>query len=287
MLFWLRSLKIERNNQLIWINSGELFGADCLKYLQSLKVPVVLYNNDDPTGKRDGRRFRMVKEALSYYHLCAVRIEKPLEEFQALGCKSILQIFMSYDEKYHAPFPTRKEIPRQFISEVVFIGTWIRKDKRDFFLLKLIEAGIPLAIWGNRWQKSPLWSNLKSSYRGKALGGKDYVAAIQGAKVCLGLLSKSNRDLHTRRSVEIPYAGGLLCAERSSLHLELYQENKEAVFWKDAEECIKKCKALLQDAVKREKIRLAGMKRVRSNELGNEKICKQILSKVQSQYDSN
>lgn len=279
VLKWLKSLQLEQEGiQLIWVNSGELFGETCLQYLRVFDLPVVLYNNDDPTGKRDGNRFLMVRRALPYYDLCAIRAEKPLEEFYGLGCKKVQQILMSYDEEFHKPFEKTEEIPDRFLSEVVFIGTWIKKERRDEFFVKLIDAGLPLAVWGKRWQKSPLWNRIKPYYKGDALGGKDYVAAIQGAKICLGLLSKGNRDLHTRRSVEIPYAGGLLCAERTSFHKQMYHEDKEAVFWDNADECIKLCKNLLQDNEKREKIRLEGMKRIRSNKIGNEEICSQILN---------
>ena len=111
-------------------------------------------------------------------------------------------------------------------------------------------------------------------------GPGGYVAAIRGAKVCLGLLSKGNRDLHTTRSMEIPYAGGVLCAERTTEHLALYREDEEAVFWTTAEECAEKCLGLLGDDQSRERIRLAGMARVRNNKVGNEDICRQILQAV-------
>jgi len=76
--------------------------------------------------------------------------------------------------------------------------------------------------------------------------------------------------LHKRRSVEIPYAGGLLCAERTTEHLAMYNEGVEAVFWANENECITMCKKLLNDDTLRETIREAGMKRVRLNSSGNE-----------------
>ncbi|HKG05822.1 MAG TPA: hypothetical protein VKB19_05155, partial [Pedobacter sp.] len=58
MLTWLEKLMLkEKRPDLIWVDSGEFFGTSCLKHLKSLGCPMVLYNIDDPTGKRDGRRF--------------------------------------------------------------------------------------------------------------------------------------------------------------------------------------------------------------------------------------
>lgn len=283
MMKWLKGLKrttCTSKFDLVWVNGGELFGPKCLNEIKEIGCPVILYNNDDPTGGRDGRRFDSLLKAISYYDLCVVRAEKENSEYYNRGAKKILGVQMSYDELAHRPFTSYEEIPNYFRSELVFIGTWMRGEERDDFILHLIKAGLPVSIWGGRWRKSPYWAQLKPYYRGGPLSGKQYVAAMQGAKICLGLLSSGNRDLHTRRSVEIPYAGGLLCAERTTEHQELYEEGKEAVFWDDAEECVQVCRKILNNEGKREEIRKAGMKRVRELEVGNEDICRKILNTI-------
>jgi hypothetical protein len=265
---------------LVWVNSGELLGQGCMQILKRIGCPIVLYNNDDPTGGRDGNRFDSLITAIPYYDLCAVLREINILEYKSKGAKRVLRVFMSYDEVVHQPYTDISEIPLKFRSEVAFIGTWMRHENRDKFLLELIAQGIPVSIWGGRWAKSPHWSVLKPYYRGGALGGRDYVAAIQGAKICLGLLSKGNRDLHTRRSVEVPFAGGLLCAERTSEHMNMYDEGTEAVFWSDASECADVCKRLLADEHLREKIKMRGREKVESLKVGNEDICREILRNV-------
>ncbi|GGF17748.1 CgeB family protein [Hymenobacter cavernae] len=263
----------------VWVDSGELIGPASLKALKKLGRPVVLYNVDDPTGKRDGRRFDLVVKALPLYDLVAVVRKETEEESRQLGA-NVMRVLRSYDEVQHKPFASIDDIPASFRSEVVFIGTWMRYEKRDEFMLELLNQGIPLSIWGDRWTKSPHWETLKSAYRGGNLSGRDYVAAIQGSKICLGLLSKGNRDLHTQRSLEVPYAGGLFCAERTTEHQEIYEEGKEAVFWADAAECASVCKKLLQDDVLRENIRQAGMRKVRAIGVGNEDICRKVLAAI-------
>ncbi|MVN77242.1 glycosyltransferase [Hymenobacter sp. HMF4947] len=264
----------------VWVNSGELVGPRSLELLKQLGCPLVLYNNDDPTGGRDGRRFDTLLKSLSYYDLCAVMREINVPEFRAKGAKNVIHVRMSYDEVVHQPFTHASDIPAIYKSEVVFIGTWMRYEKRDEFLLALLEQGIPLTIWGSRWSKSPHWAALQAVHKGDALSGRDYVAAIQGAKICLGLLSKGNRDEHTQRSQEVPFAGGLLCAERTAEHQEMYEEGVEAAFWADAAECAQVCKKLLQDDDAREKMRLAGMQRVRAMQAGNEDVCRRILNTI-------
>jgi len=262
----------------VWVDNGEFFGRKCLQILKQFNCPVILYSIDDPTGKRDGHRFDSLLEGINLYDVIAVVRTKTAEDFEALGAKKVIRVMMCYDEIAHAPYQNEAEIPAKFKSEVAFIGTWMRNENRDQFIKVLIDAGISVSIWGDRWKKSKYFSALKPYYRGANLGGKDYIAAIQGAKICLGLLSKGNRDLHTTRSMEVPYAGGLLCAERTSEHLALYEDGKEAVFWNDAHECATLCKKLLAgDNI--ETIKKAGMKKVRALKLGNEDICKLILEK--------
>jgi hypothetical protein len=266
--------------QIVWVNGGELIGAAAANKLRQFGAPLVLYNNDDPTGKRDGRRFDSLLATLPAYDLCVVLRAPNVGEFYARGARSVHRVWMSYDEVLHRPFERIEDIPAAFRSEVAFVGTWIRGEGRDEFLLALIDRGLDIAIWGDRWHKSANWPRLQAHWRGPALAGQDYVAALQGAKLALGLLSRGNRDLHTTRSAEIPYAGGLLCAERTTEHLAMYREGEEAVFWNDADECAAVCHRLLADDALRERIRQQGMARVRQGGYGNEAVCREILARV-------
>jgi hypothetical protein len=279
---WVREHRGQFNPDLIWVESGEFFGASALDILKTLNKPVVLFNHDDPTGPRDFARFRSLVSALPKYDVVAAVRDESEAEMRAIPCRQVVRIWRSYDEVAHHPLYDDESLDKRFESDVCFIGTWIRHEKRDEFLCGLIARGINVAIWGDRWQKSPLWASLKDHWRGTSLSGRDYVAAISGAKVCLGLLSKGNRDLHTTRTMEIPYAGGLLCAERTPEHQQLYVEGEEAEFWSSVDECASKCLALLADPARCERIRAAGMKRVRANAVGNEDACRTLLEAASS-----
>lgn len=277
---WLTAIVNEKSIiDIIWVDGGEFFGRSAIQVLKNCGVPIVLFNHDDPTGPRDYRRFYSLRHALPFYDLVTAVRSESVRELSKFCSGKILKIWRTYDEVAHSG-EDLIEIPLKFRSEVCFIGTWIRNEHRDEFLLNLINHGIPIAIWGSRWNLSPNWAKLKGSWRGGALSGEDYVYAIRGSKVCLGLLSKGNRDLHTTRSMEIPYAGGVLCAERTSEHLELYKENVEAVFWGDLSECVKKCNKLIDDENFRESIRNAGHARSILNRVGSENICTDILKAV-------
>jgi hypothetical protein len=84
-----------------------------------------------------------------------------IKEFYEIGAKKVLRLYMSYDEIIHKPYDREEEIPPKFKSDVVFIGTWMRGENRDEFILRLIDSGINVSIWGDRWEKSSNWEKIK------------------------------------------------------------------------------------------------------------------------------
>lgn len=257
------------SNQCIWI------GQSTAWLLRKHAQCMVSYTNDDPFGNRDKKLFTLYRKAVSQFDLMAVLRKPNVSEAYQLGAKDVIRVCFSADEVAHRPLETPPEETARWESEVVFVGTWM--PERGAFLARLLELGVPLTIYGDRWHKAREWPTLKKAWRGPGLVGDDYVRALQCAKVCLGLLSKGNRDLHTRRSAEVPHIGSVLCAERTEEHLAMYEEDVEAVFWSTPEECAEKCLALLADEPRRKAIARAGRQRcIRSGYL-NEPVMQRIL----------
>jgi len=280
VLAWLRAaVPAQAPYDVCWVDSGELLGAHAIDYLKTQCTKVVLFNHDDPTGKRDWRRFATLRSAIAHYDHCAVVRPFNVLEFQSFGAKDVVHVRRTYDELAHCP-PNDSPVPPKFQSDVAFIGGNIKREGRGEFLATLIARGLPVAIWGDEWNRSRSWATLAPHWRGPSISGSAYVDAIRGAKLCLGLLSKQNRDEHTTRSMEIPYAGGLLCAQRTPEHTALYIEGSEASFWSDVDECFAVCQMLLKHDALRAGIRAAGMRRVRQNKVGNEDLCRTLLTRA-------
>jgi len=273
----LKAIK-DKQYDLCWVDSGEWVTPKLIKLLRHHAQKVINYSIDDPLGARDGPRNRAYRQSLSCYDLCVVMRKQNVEEAKALGAKNIIRVFMTADEISHAPRVVTDEEYKQWSADVLFLGTWM--PERGSFLLELINRGVPLTIRGSNWHKAPEWAQLKAYWRGGAIVGDDYAKAIQSAKVNLGLLSKGNRDLHTTRTSEIPALGGLLCAERTSEHIKMYEEGKEALFWKDAEECAAICKEVIKDDVRRKTISTAGQRRLKHNGHFNEPVMHLIIASI-------
>ncbi len=266
----------QTNPDLIWVNQGEFIGRNCLSLMRGLGVPIVNRINDDPFGGYGKMRFAHFRKAIPLYDLLVVPREVNVVEAQRAGARQVLQAFLSADEIAHAPRALTQEEQQCYSSDVAFIGTWM--PERGSFMAELILRKVPLSIWGDHWQRAPEWTILEPYWRGPGLTDDiSYSAAILAAKICLGLLSKGNRDLHTSRSFEIPAMGGLLCAQRTSEHLAFYEEGVEAVFWNDAAECAEICKDLLADEKRRREIARRGHERALRNNYFNQPVLASIL----------
>ena len=274
----LESLGNERYD-LTWVDAGVLVGPGLVRELRRRFGPVVNYNVDDPYGSRDGRKWRLYLKSVPHYDLVAVVRSPNVEEARRFGARDVMLVNRSADEVAHAPRSLSSEDRKRWASDVVFVGTWM--PERGPFMAKLVNAGVPLTLYGDRWQRAVEWPTLQPHWRGSGLYNQDdYSRACQCAKVCLGLLSSENRDTVTQRSFEIPYLGGVFCAQRTEEHLSLYEENKEAVFWSSPEECAAQCKRLLADDAWREQLRIAGQARCIRNGTVNEAVLRSILDRV-------
>ena len=264
---------------LVWVNAGDLICPEIVRDLKQQARFVINYNSDDPYGPRDGNKWRQYLRSVPFYDLVAVVRDCNIAEAFKAGARDVMRVHRSSDEIAHAPRKLSSSDLAKWGSEVAFIGTWM--PERGPFLARLAERGVPLTIWGNRWPKAKEWPILRPYWRGPGLYEcYDYAIAVQCAKVCIGLLSKENRDLCTRRSFEIPQLGGVFCAERTSEHLALYAEDVEAVFWNDPDECAEKCKRLLNDETWRNQVAQKGRLRAIQNGTRNETVMNQIISRV-------
>lgn len=261
-----------------FVDSGEWVTPKVISLLRQHARKIVNYNIDDPLGMRDVKRFIAYRRSLPYYDLCAVVRAANVAEAKALGARDVVRVYRSADEVSHAPRPLNDADREKWHSEVMFLGTWF--PERGPFLLNLARLGVPLTIRGANWNKAAEWPELQRFWKGGQLQGDDYAKAIQYARVNIGLLSKGNRDLHTTRSLEIPAIGSLLCAERTSEHLEMFVEGEEALFWSSVEECAAACISVLSDEPRRRRIAIAGHARALAAGYYNQNVMRSLIDRV-------
>ncbi len=240
----------------LWVDAGAWVGPKTLTWLERLAPKRLLYCNDNPFVPRDGLRWELLKKALPKYDLFATPREPTRIAGLKAGARRVHRFYFAADEVDHSAQKLSAEEIARYGSKVSFIGTWM--EDRDQFVAELVQAGVPVKVFGSRWEKSPRYAEIKDVVAGKGLSVAEYTKAVQAADICIGLLSEGNQDEHTQRSVEVPAIGSVLCALRTPEHMEMYKENEEAVFFDTAEECASVCLDLLKNPEKIKSIAAAG-----------------------------
>ena len=271
----------DRTFDVLWVDHGRYTGRNLVRHAKSKGMKTVVLNVDDPFGYRDRFSWLQYRKTVKEYDLTVVVRDPNIDEAKKHGAKDVMKVWRSADEVAHSPRDLTPEEEEKYSSEVLFLGTWMVG--RGAFMKELVDQGVPVTIIGDRWNRAPEWNAIKDYWKAPGVYNEvEYAAYIQCAKVSLGLLSVQNRDLITTRSAEIPAIGSLFCAERTSEHLELYEDGVEAVFWDDAQECALRCKELLRDPERRMAIAKAGHDRCYKNGTMNEPVMKSVLDRLMS-----
>jgi spore maturation protein CgeB len=270
------SLVGDQQFDLALVDGGEQISPRLVHALRRHAPILVNLNNDHPYAPRDGRRWRLVLQALPLYDLYVAPRLSTVQAARRAGVRNVMQMNFAADEIAHRPITLTPEDHARFDADVVFAGAWM--PERGPLLVRLIERGVPLRIYGDRWEKAAEHTVLKPYIAGGSMIGDNYAKALQGAKIAIGLLSKGNEDLHTQRSLEVPAMGVLLCAERTSDHMAMYEDGVEAVFWDDADECADLCLKLLAEPERIASIAEAGRLRLARNGDYNEQLMAKVLA---------
>jgi spore maturation protein CgeB len=183
---------------------------------------------------------------------------KPFEmtHYKAEGAKDIMLILQGYGERFARVglLDTAKD------KDVVFIGHSQPHYRRC--IQALVDADVPTQVWGPRWQRGTMFRpKLRKVIQSAGLWGDSYPEMLKRSKIALGLLGKHIPETTTTRSFEIPATGTFMLAERTDDHLALFEDNKEAVFFSNAEELCDKARFYLAHDMQREEIARAGQQR--------------------------
>ena len=244
----IRTLASEQKPDVVWIDKGMWVFPSTVRRLQTdLGCTVVHYTPDPAFTTHRSRHFT---RSVPYYDLLLTTKRYELAMYRKCGAKRTECLYPTFDSRLHRPVDLSPDDKKRFACDAVFIGTY--GPGRERFLLPLAEAGVSLAIWGSGWNqcREP---KLKASIRNATITGEDYVKALRATKIGLGILSTLHPDQATTRSAEIPAIGTFLLAQRTDEHQEMFVEGKEAEFFSDEEELLRKAKCyLLNDDLRKE-----------------------------------
>ena len=200
----------------------------------------VNYLTDDPWNPIHRRRCFLA--SLQYYdHIFSTK-QALQQRLHSAGVKATSWLPFAYDPELHkGPLPDPEDENRYGV-DITFIGTGARERLAWLHSLSGL-AGVKLRIYGNSWQglATPGWE------RREALQGEAYCRAIASARVVLGLLRQSNRDLSTDRSYEIGAIGGCGIYQDSQEHRALLPDYPDVGFFSTPAQLRKNVEEILSD----------------------------------------
>ncbi|MGH7337679.1 MAG: CgeB family protein, partial [Myxococcota bacterium] len=201
-------------------------------------------------------------QSIDRYDLHVTTKSYNVPELEKMGARDVLFMDNAFDPATHRPLRLSPEEEGRYAADVGFVG-WYEEDRADS-MYRLAAAGIPVTVRGPDWRRfkrsHPLL-RVVDTYVGDA----EYSRVLTATKINLGFLRKMNRDLQTTRSVEIPACRAFMLAERTSEHLRLFEEGKEAEFFASFDELLAKCRYYLGHDLERRKIATAGYRRANAS----------------------
>lgn len=269
-----------RNIDILWLDKALSIKRSTLHRLKRINpdCSIVGYSPDDMCGNKKNRSKRFCKH-ISEYDIYFTTKSFLVDEMQKMGCKKVEFVDNAYDPETHKPMQLSEEDKKQTGGPVGFIGSWEYGRAQSLFFLAKNEFQI--RVWGDGWEKCKIkHPNFRIEY--KSIWGSDYARAICSFDINLCFLRKANRDLQTTRSVEIPACGGFMLAERTTEHLKLFHEGKEAEFFLSDEELLEKVKYYLSHPQERQHIAAAGRERCLKSGYSYQDRLKEMLKEIDS-----
>ncbi len=220
-------------------------------------------NNDDPFGQNYPWYFwRHFRQCLPMFDHSFVYREKNIVDLKAHGIMraSIMRSYYIKERNY----PIERLENSGFSADVGFIGHF-EDDGRDEYCRILAErSDIRFRINGHEWHKSKHYEYLQK-HAGPILPlykKDEYNIAINSLKIALVFLSKLNNDTYTRRCFEIPAARVLMLSQYSEDLSKLFEEGKEAVYFRTKNEMIRKIEYYLNNDLARRAVARGGYERL-------------------------
>lgn len=274
--------KIKKNNyDLIWIDKGVTIEASTLEKIKCTlpHCHIVGYSPDNMIERHN--QSQLFLDSLPFYDCYVTTKSYTIEALKRMGCRCVLFTNKSYEDSFHYPYKLSDVEKNRFGVDVGFIGAW--EYERCSSILYLTRHGVSVKVFGNKvWRKFQS-DNANLCIEPEGLFSDDYPKALSGFKISLCFLRKMNFDLQTSRTMEIPACGSLLMAERTPEHLQLFEEDKEAVFFSSDKELLAKCRYYLEHEEERLEIARAGRMRCIRSGYSNYETLKRIIKRIKDE----
>lgn len=224
----------------IWLFKGMEVYPKTLATLRKRGITLVNYNADHPFEYFSrGSGNSNVRRAIPQYHLhltYSERIKRQMEE-RFSDCRvGVVPFGHDVDEESFDRLRDEEEVVR-----ACFLGN--PDDHRARNIKNIIEADIPIDVFGHRWDRflkpAPL---LRINPQAN---GVDMLRTLRRYRVQLNFFRPHNEGSHNMRSFEVPACGGIMVAEDSVEHRAFFESGREAFYFRSPSEMVDCVRSLL------------------------------------------
>lgn len=247
---------------LLFLYRCDLIRAATLKAVRQAmpRCRIVAFHNDDPfVGLANKLKWRHYLSSLPQCDLVCVYRPRNAEDARRCGARVTMILPPYYVSSRHRPVGVRGA---DSVRDVIYIGHY-EEDDRGELLDYLFRNDVSVRVCGHPSQ----WRRARKRYEWareqdiSLVWGDAYAEAISASKIALVFLSGMNRDVWTRRCFEIPACGTLMVAPRTPELLNLFAEDREAVYYGSREELLAKVRYYLAHEDERQRIANSGRQR--------------------------
>ncbi len=265
--------------EIIWVDNRSFLTGKTLRRIKQILPAAKIINviTDDITGSRKSA-WRLGLNTASLFDAHFVQRSLNINELKNYGANRVELCYRSFDPSFHRPQILKGADYKKFHTTIGFAGTY-EKDREDF-VAHLIKNGRGVSVTGDGWPGKKHWEIIKPYYKGPSVYGEDYVKTINGMDIALHFLRHGNRDEQDSRTFEIPACGIFMIAEKSDLHLQLFKDGDEAVFFENKDDMLEKVSFYLHHEAERKRIAANGHRRSYESKYFHEGRLAGILEKM-------
>ena len=224
---------------LILVISPLLMHPNTIKALKQNGLTVVFFT-DNPLDNHHTHTNAWVQQGLYLWDAVFIWSQQLVKQIKDLGISNVFYHPFCSDTEHH--YPQKHTSPDY---DVAFIGNWDDSCKREGYLNAISDYR--LGIWGSDyWQTHCKEASINKSHRGMC-SYMEIPQILGSAKMGLNILRPQNEMGHNIRTFEIPASGILMLSERNSELLDLFKEDREAVYFSSPDELQQKVAYLLNN----------------------------------------
>jgi spore maturation protein CgeB len=254
---------------LILVFMGKHIFPETLNILKKHCRCLASFNNDYFSNTFSSSNY--VLQSIPIYDLHFTPRYHLIDEYIKCGAKNVYKIDWFYYSNFFRNY--NLDLKFKYLYNLGFIGSWSKK--RESYIKAIFGESDYVNGWG--WKKK--YSNNHDFTIGNIVPFTKMNNLFFHTKINLNFLTDENKDTSNSRNFEIPSSLGFQLSERSKVIENLFKEDLEIVLFSSEEELKSKILFYVKNDNLRQKISIAGWRRLLDSNYSLESRLKYIIKK--------